>query len=283
MNKYVITTESGSDLTKEIIEKYNIKVVPMHVTMGEQTRPDRSFDEKEVFEFYEETGILPKTSGSTPQDFTEAFEEIFSVNPDAHIIHIAYSSVTTVSFNSATIAAEDFDNIHIVDSKHLTISATAVIKATAQYIEDNPNLSPNDIIKFVEDIRTRTHLVFMPKTLLYLKAGGRVSSLAFHGAKLLKLYPTITLKDGYLVSGKKYRGTFKRSCKKMINDFFKNHNIDPTTVLIGGSLGIDDQYKQVVYDLLKEHGVQTDHWMKAGAVISSHAGPGAIAITGIEK
>lgn len=283
MKKYIITTESGSDLSKEIIDRYNIKVVPMHVTMEDKTYPDGSFDVQKVFDFYEETGTLPKTSGSTPQDNTEVFKKVFAEYPDAYIIHIAYSAVTTVSFNAASIAAQDFDNIYLVDCKHVSIGAAAIVKATAQFIEDNPNKSPEEIIAFVEDIRERTHMVFLPKTLLYLKAGGRVSNLAFYGANLLRICPTIVLENGYLVSGKKYRGSFDRCLKRMINDFFQSYSIDPKTVLVVGAPSINDNYKEVIYELLKENGVEEARWMKAGAVISSHGGPGAIGIAGIEK
>ncbi len=283
MNKYIITTESGSDLSKEIIDRYNIQVIPMHVTMDDQTYPDGSFEVQKIFELYEETGILPKSSGSTPQDNTEVFKKVFVKYPDAHIIHIAYSAVTTVSFNSAKIAAQDFKNVYLVDSKHVSIGAAAIVKATAQFIEDNPNKSPEDIIAFVEDIRERTHMVFLPKTLVYLRAGGRVSSLAFYGANILRIYPTIILENGYLVSGKRYRGSFDRSLNKMINDFFKSYNIDSETVLVIGAPSVDDNYKEIIYNLLRENGVQKPRWMRAGAVISSHGGPGAIGIAGIEN
>jgi DegV family protein with EDD domain len=283
MKKYIITTESGSDLPKEIIERYNIKVIPMNVTMGDQTYPDGSFDVQRVFDYYDETGTLPKTSGSTPQGCARVYKKVFDEYPEAHIIHIAYSAVTTVSFNSASIAAQDFENISLVDSKHLTIGATAVVKATAQFIEGNPNKSPEEIIAFVKTIRQRTRMVVLPKTLLYLKAGGRVSNLAFRSANMLKIRPSITLENGYLISGRKYRGTFERCFKSMTNDFFKSYNIDPETVLVGGAPGVSDDYKEVVYDLLRGKGIQISKWNNAGAVISSHSGPGAIAIAGIEK
>ena len=283
MKKYVITTESGCDLPKEFIKRYNIKVIPMNVTIGDSTYPDGSFSVEKVFEYYDETGMLPKTSGSTPEDCAKVYREIRKEHPDAHIIHIAYSSVTTVSFNSAHIAAGEFENITLVDSKHLTIGANVVIKATADFIEDNPNQTPEGIIAFVENIRQRTHMVFIPKTLLYLKAGGRVSKIAFRGANLFKICPTITLEDGHLVSGKKYRGTFDRCLKSMIDDFFVNHDIALDTVLIGGSLGVSDGNKELIFSLLEEKGVPNINWLNAGAVISSHSGPGAIAIAGIEK
>ncbi|MFO8068579.1 MAG: DegV family protein [Alkalibacterium sp.] len=283
MKNYIITTESGSDLSKEIIDRYNIQVIPMHVTMGDQTYPDGSFDVQKAFDYYEKTGNLPKTSGTSPQDNAEVFKEVFDKYPDANIIHIGYSAVTTVSFNAANIAAQDFKNVYLVDSKNVSIGAAAVVKATAQFIEDNPDTSPEAIIAFVEDIRERTHMVFLPKTLQYLKAGGRVSNLAFHGANLLKIQPSIILENGYLVSGAKYRGSFDNCLKKMVNNFFKSYNIEPDTVLIVGAPGFEDSQKEMIFNLLRENGVQKASWMKAGAVISSHGGPGAIGITGIEK
>ena len=251
--------------------------------MGDETRPDGTFPVEEVFDFYEKTGTLPKTAGSTPDDNAKCFRQIFEEYPDAHIIHIAYSAVTTVSFNAAKIAAEDFENIHLVDSKNVTIGQTAIIKATAEYIESNPDASPEDVIAFVENIRERTRFIFLPNTLLYLKAGGRVSNLAFHGAALLNIHPTIVIEDGYLVSGKKYRGNFDRCIKKMIADFFNTYNIDPETVMVCGSPGVSDENKDLVYSLLGQHNVNTDQWFDTGAVISSHGGPGAIGLLGIER
>ncbi|WP_080146944.1 DegV family protein [Marinilactibacillus piezotolerans] len=283
MKKYIITTESGSDLSKEIIDRYNIQVIPMHVTMGDQTLPDGSFDVQKAFDYFETTGNLPKTSGSSPQDNTEGFKQVFAEHPDATIIHIGYSAVTTVSFNAAKLAAQDFKHVYLVDSKHVSIGAAAIVKATAQFIEENPDTSPEAIIAFVEDVRERTHMVFLPKTLQYLKAGGRVSSLAFHGANLLKIQPSIVLENGYLVPEKKYRGSFDNCLKKMVNHFFQSYNINPDTVLIVSPPGVEDSQKEVISGLLKENGVQKTRWMQAGAVISSHGGPGAIGITGIEK
>ncbi|MGO4942607.1 DegV family protein [Ruoffia tabacinasalis] len=283
MTKFIITAESGSDLPKELVERYGVRIIPMHVTMGDETRPDGTFPVEEVFDFYEKTGTLPKTAGSTPDDNAKCFRQIFEEYPDAHIIHIAYSAVTTVSFNAAKIAAEDFENIHLVDSKNVTIGQTAIIKATAEYIESNPDASPEDVIAFVENIRERTRFIFLPNTLLYLKAGGRVSNLAFHGAALLNIHPTIVIEDGYLVSGKKYRGNFDRCIKKMIADFFNTYNIDPETVMVCGSPGVSDENKELVYSLLSQHNANTDQWFDTGAVISSHGGPGAIGLLGIER
>ncbi len=283
MNHYIITTESGSDLPKEYVERFNVKIIPMHVTMGNETLADGSFEVKKAFDYYDETGTLPKTSGTTPDDNLKIFSKIREEHPEAHIIHIGYSAVTTVSFNAAHIAAEDFENIHLVDAKHVTLGLSAVVIATAQFIDENPAVSPEEIVAFVEEIRERTHMVFIPKTLLYLKAGGRVSNLAFHSANLLKLHPTIVLDDGYLVSGKKYRGSFERCLNKMLADFFNMRDIDPNTVLVGGAPGVTPEHKETVLNYVEQQGVLNPVWNGTGAVISSHGGPGAIGIVGIAR
>ena len=283
MTKYIITTESGSDISPHLVERYGIVVIPMHVTMGSKTYDDGDFDAKDLYDFYHETGKLPKTSGSTPQDFTTLFERIFEEYPDAHIIHIAYSAVTTVSYNSCLIAAREFKNIHIVDSKSLSGGLTAIVIATAKFIESNPAITPTEIISFIEKIREKTHCLFLPKSLLYLRAGGRVSNAAFLGASLLRLHPTIILEDGYLVASKKYRGSFERCLKNAIKDFLTNFNIDPETLTIGGTAGLSDLHKQLGEATLSQYGYQNPQWFTAGTVISSHGGPGAFAIIGIEK
>ena len=283
MTNYIITTESGSDISPQLVERYGIYVIPMHVTMGEETYDDGSFDVEDVYRFYDKTGTLPKTSGSTPQDSMVVFERIFTEHPDAHIIHIAYSAVTTVSYNSCVIAAREFENIDIIDSKNVSGGLTAVVVATAKFIEKNPDCMPEEIVTFVEDIRERTRFVFLPQSLLYLKAGGRVSNVAFLGASLLKLHPTIVLENGYLVASKKYRGSYERCLKSAVKDFVTNYNIDPETLTIGGTAGLSEAYKQIGEATLNEHHYENPHWFTAGAVISSHGGPGAFGIIGIEK
>lgn len=283
MTKYIITTESGSDISPHLAERYGIVVIPMHVTMGSKTYDDGDFDAKDLYDFYHETGKLPKTSGTTPQDCTITFEKIFREHPDAHIIHIAYSAVTTVSYNSCLIAARELANIHIVDSKSLSGGLTAIVIATAKFIESNPAITPTEIISFVEKIREKTHCLFLPKSLLYLRAGGRVSNAAFLGASLLRLHPTIILEDGYLVASKKYRGSFERCLKNAIKDFLINFNIDSETLTIGGTVGLSDVHKQLGEATLSKYGYQDPQWFTAGTVISSHGGPGAFAIIGIEK
>lgn len=285
MTHYIITTESGSDLPQAVIDRYDVRIIPMHVTMGDKTFMDGSFPVTQAFDYYNETGTLPKTSGSTPQDNSVVFQQIFDQYPDAQIIHIAYSAVTTVSFNAARIASEEFrpGSIHLVDSKNVTLGLSAVVEETAKFIEANPTTTPEEIVAFVEDIRERVRFIFLPKTLVYLHAGGRVSNLAFHGANLLKLQPSIKVEDGYLKSDRKFRGSFERCLKRTIEDFFARYDIDPSTITLGGTPGMAPEYKQMAYDLVAKYGATPGDWFDTGAVISCHGGPEAFGMVGIER
>lgn len=285
MTHYIITTESGSDLPQAVIDRYDVRIIPMHVTMGDKTFMDGSFPVTQAFDYYNETGTLPKTSGSTPQDNSVVFQQIFDQYPDAQIIHIAYSAVTTVSFNAARIASEEFrpGSIHLVDSKNVTLGLSAVVEETAKFIEANPTTTPEEIVAFVEDIRERVRFIFLPKTLVYLHAGGRVSNLAFHGANLLKLQPSIKVEDGYLKSDRKFRGSFERCLKRTIEDFFARYDIDPSTITLGGTPGMAPEYKQMAYDLVAQYGATPGDWFDTGAVISCHGGPEAFGMVGIER
>ena len=87
----------------------------------------------------------------------------------------------------------------MIDSKNVSIGLSTVVIEAAKFIENNPNTTAEEIIKYVEDIRERIRFVFLPQTLFIFKAGGRISNVAYLGAMILKIYPTIDLDDGYLV------------------------------------------------------------------------------------
>lgn len=283
MKKFIITTESGSDLSEELIKRYDIHIVPMHLSLGDRTIDDGSVPVEEIFQFYEKSNILPKTSGSTPEDYRFIFEKLVKKYPGAQIINIAYSAVTSVSYNSCRIAAEAFPNVHLVDSKNVSAGLAAIVVSTAQFIEKNPDVSPQEVVAFVEEIRERTHFLFLPQSLNYLRAGGRVSNVQFLGASVLKILPTIVLKDGYLVASKKYRGSFQRSIKKMVLDFLNDYDIEPGTVTVGGTPRLSESDIAIAITELSSHNFQNPQIFEAGAVIASHGGPGAFGLVGIEK
>ncbi|WP_211230830.1 DegV family protein, partial [Hutsoniella sourekii] len=129
----------------------------------------------------------------------------------------------------------------------------------------------------------KTAFSFLPQTLEYLNAGGRVSNASYLGAKLLKIYPSIEIKDGLLVAGKKYRGSFKKAALHFVEDFLKQDQLDLTSLKLVETVGLDPDTKAAIENLLKEQGIQPGEWLQAGAVITCHGGPGAFGISAIKK
>ena len=105
MNHIVLVAETGSDITSNVAKELGVYLVPMHVSLGDITKDDGAFPVEEICSYYERTRQLPKTSGSTPEDFAKIFDEIHKKYPQKHILHLAYSAQTTCSYQSAIIAA----------------------------------------------------------------------------------------------------------------------------------------------------------------------------------
>ncbi|MBQ2776740.1 MAG: DegV family protein, partial [Peptococcaceae bacterium] len=111
MQKVILVTESGSDLMPQWREKYGVYIIPMHVSFGDETKDDGTFSVADVCGYYNRTGAVPKTSGCNPDEFMRLFDEIHAEHPEAHILYLAYSAVTTCSYQSGVIAAEGRDYV----------------------------------------------------------------------------------------------------------------------------------------------------------------------------
>ena len=134
MSKIVILAETGSDITEEVAKEYGIKLVPMHVSFGKDTKDDGTFPAEEIYAYYEKTGELPRTSGSVPEDFRRVIAEIREEDPECELLYLAYSAVTTCSYQSAQIAidTDDIERIACVDTKHVAAGQYMVVVETAK-------------------------------------------------------------------------------------------------------------------------------------------------------
>ena len=116
MNEEIIlVAETGSDLTPQQAQENGIYLVPMHVTMGDQTLDDGSFPPEEVCAYYQKTGTVPKTSASGPFDFKTVFDQLHEQFPNKKILHLAYSAVTTASYHNALLEGEHRDYVTSID------------------------------------------------------------------------------------------------------------------------------------------------------------------------
>lgn len=283
MRKYVVVAETGADIPKDYAERYGIYIVPMHVTFGDVVKDDGSFPQQEVCDYYKKTGKVPKTAASNPEDFTKVFDEIFDQYPDCYIFYMAYSAVTTSSFQSGVIAAGGHPRIFLYDTKQVTIGQGAAAIRLAQQIEANPDWTVDQVKEAAEKIIRSMNLCFTPSNLDYLRAGGRVSNATALCGNLLSIHPKIEIVDGYLKATKKYRGKMEKVVLKLIDDFVEELNLEQDEIWIGGTIGLSDELKQSAIQAVHDKGFKKVNWMTCGCVITTHGGPNAFCICGFNR
>lgn len=283
MNNIILVAETGSDITKDIAKEMGIFLVPMHVTMGDNTYDDGTFPVEKICEYYNNTNKIPKTSGSSPQDFEKVFDDIHRLYPDKQILHLAYSAVTTCSYQSALIAAEHRDYVTSFDTKNVSVGQAAVVIQTAKYLKENPDVTMEELLKEVSRISDNTKMCFVPAELEYLRAGGRVSNTVFIGGKILRIHPSIEIENGYLVAKKKYRGKMESIIPKLIEEYSNDKNLDKKEVYLLWSIGLSEAIRKLAEDKVKEMGFEKVTWMQTGCVITTHGGPGSFGIVGLSK
>lgn len=282
MREIIITTESGNDLPPHLIEKYNIYVAPMYITMRDVCYADRSIPVQEVFDYYAETSKVPSTSAVNVQDFIDIFTKIRREHPGCVILHLAYSAITTCSCRNAEIAAKGFDDIYIADTKNVSGGSTAFIVKACELIHKRKE-TVTDYQALADEISSLAgdvHFSFLPGNLDYLKAGGRVSNAAYLGATLLRIKPLIELKDGQLIATKKYRGSTEKLVEKFMTDFVNDNNISREYLYMVSTGNLSKEVEDLMYATAKKLGFKGFEMNPCGLVITCHSGPASIGVGG---
>lgn len=280
MEKYVLLVESGSDFPADLAQQYGVWIVPMHVSFGAETRDDGSFPIEEIYNYFEETGNLTKTSGCTPEDFTQVIAAIREKEPHKHILHLAYSAVTTCSYQSAVVASQGMSEITSIDTKHVSAGQSLVVLQMARYLEKTPDCTVEEITAKVAELSAKCRMGFFPGDLAYLRAGGRVSNAAYLGAKILRLNPLIELKDGHLVATKKYQGRMDKVAIKHVHDFVQAHNFSRDILAFVYSQGLSDAIRTEADAAARAMGFKEILWIRTGGVVTTHCGPGGFGVCG---
>lgn len=283
MSSIILLAETGSDITPELAKDLNVRLVPMHVSLGDVTLDDGSFPAEDVHSYYERTGKTPTTSGSTPYDFEAVLDEIFSQEANAQVLYLAYSAVTTCSYHSCELAIEEksyASKVRLVDTRHVSVGQGAVVIATAKWLRQHPEATLEEAAAKAVEIGEHTKMCFIPKNLDYLRAGGRCSNAVALVGNLLNLHPCIEIIDGRLIAGKKYRGTMAKLPPVLLREFTEKHNLKKDHIYFIHTPYMEESIRTVLDTEAKALGYETVTWMKTGCVITCHGGPGAFGIVG---
>lgn len=285
MDHIIILAETGSDITREAAEEYGIRLVPMHVSFGEETKDDGTFPTEEIYEYYERTGRLPKTSGCVPEDFTKVFEEIRGAYPDSKILYLAYSAVTTCSYQSAKIAVDEgqIADVACVDTKQVSAGQGAVVIEMAKRLRMHPEWDMERAVQEAERVSRSVKMCFVPETLEFLRAGGRVSNGAALAGSLLKLHPCIEIRDGRLQATKKHRGNMAKIAPRLVKDYIAEMGLSKEEIYLIWAPGLEERTRRAAEEAAYESGMKRVTWIRTGGVITCHGGPGAFGIAGFSN
>jgi len=283
MKSIVLVAETGSDITPELAAQYQIQMVPMHVSFDTETFDDGAFPVEKIVDYYKETGKLPKTSGSTPEDFVKVFDEIHAKWPEAQILYLAYSAVTTCSYQSAVIAAEERDYVTMLDTGHVSVGQAAVVVATAQALQQHPEMTVEEALEVAKTYSKKARMCFVPDNLEFLRAGGRVSNVAFLGARILGIHPCIEILDGKLVATKKFRGKMVKVTAQLVKEYAEKYQLEREILWLVHTVGISDEVRAGVEEAAKECGFEKLCWVQANGVITTHGGPAAFGLAGFSE
>ncbi|MBQ8408493.1 MAG: DegV family protein [Clostridia bacterium] len=279
--KILIASDSTADLSPELIEKYGIKILPLCVTLGEKNYLDGvDVDPDMIYANYEKTGQLPKTAAINIAAFSDIFEQYTAEGYS--IVLFTISSEMSATQSNARLAAEDFENVHVVDTRNLSTGGGLLVLTAAEMAAEGK--SAREIAEECTRLTEYVDASFVIDSLEFLHKGGRCSALAALGANLLQLKPCITVKGGKMGVSKKYRGKFAAVLPNYVADRMGDASdirLDKVFVTHAGcEQAIIDACVNKVKEIAPEANVMIT---RAGCTVSSHCGRNTLGVLFIRK
>lgn len=275
-----IIVDSTADLMPEV--KNRLSVVPLTVHFGDEEYIDGvTITHKEFYEKLVESDVLPSTSQATPASFEGVFEEVAHAGQNAVVITL--SSKLSGTYQSAVIAASEYENIYVVDSGSVAIGA-GILAELALKLADS-GMDAGTIARTLEQEKKNIRIIAMVDTLEYLKRGGRVSKTVAFAGGLLNIKPVLAVTDGQIQMLGKARGS-KQGNNLLVTEIQKAGGVDFTRPVLLGYTGMSDVLLLKYIDdsrHLWNEGADSLRYTLIGSVIGTHAGPGAIAAAFFKK
>lgn len=275
-----IIVDSSVDVAERFRERLHI--VPLIIHFGEEELIDGVTINKE--QFYRrlvESEQLPFTSQASPVAFQKVYEEVTQAGDSAVVITLA--SKLSGTYQSACIAAGDFDNIYVVDSQTAAIGAGVLTEYALARAE--AGIGARELASELEQKREDVCLVALLDTLEYLKRGGRISKTAALAGGLLNIKPMITVRDGEVVLIGKARGA-KQGNSLLVEKIRACGGIDFDLPILLGYSGLSGEsletYVEYSHDLW-ERGTEILDKTCISGVIGTHTGPGVVAAAFFRK
>ena len=279
--KIKILSDSTCDLSKELLEQNDITLVPLTVIKNdEQFKDGESITPDVIFEHVANGGALCTTSANSVGEYQDWFEK-YSPDYDG-VIHINIGSGFSSCYQNACLAAEDYPNVRVIDSKNLSTGQGLVVLEAARLAKDATDLDA--LADALRDFTSRVESSFLLSRLDYMVKGGRCSSAAALGANLLNLKPCIEVKDGKMSVVKKYRGNFEKCLPMYIKDRLADRDDLSGDILFVTKTPVSDTAYAAVMDAVNKYNTfRTTYETNAGCTVSCHCGPGTLGVLFVRK
>ena len=277
----VITADSTCDLSKELLERYDIRIIPLSIQLGEKSYLDGvDFTTVDIYKRYREDGTLPKTAAPGIQQFLDFFGAILAEG--CEIVHLDISAELSGTYNNACIAAEELSGVYPVDSRMLSTGVGLLCIEGAECRDRG--MSAAEIAEHLRTLTEKVDTSFVLDTLEFLWKGGRCSGIAALGANILHLKPGLEMKDGKLGVYKKYRGNMQAVYRHYVRERLDGAEIRPGHVFVTDSGEVPEETLAELMDTVREAvpGAEV-HSTKAGCTVTSHCGPKTLGVLFIRK
>ena len=279
-----IIADSTCDLSKDLLEKYDISILPLHIVLGEQEYKDGlEITPDEIYAWSDANKEAPKTSAVSISDAVEIFEEHLKDHDE--IVCFSISSQMSTTINVMRMAADELekeDKIFIIDSENLSTGGGLLVLEAA--LKAREGLSGSEIKEYIEQVRPKVRASFIVDTLTFLHRGGRCSGVAALAGGALKLHPKIMVENGAMKPDKKYRGKMSSAILTYVKELEPQMKCAKTDRVFLTHSGCDESIIQSVYSYLEELHIFDEILIsRAGGVISSHCGPGTLGVLFIEN
>ncbi|MBE5887144.1 MAG: DegV family protein [Lachnospiraceae bacterium] len=275
-----IIVDSTADLMPEIKER--VHIVPLTLRFGEEEYLDGvTIDHKRFYEKLVESDVLPTTSQGTPHAFAKEYEKAAEAGESAVVITI--SSKLSGTYQSAMMAAEDYENIYVVDSGTAAMGSGILTELAIKFLDEG--LDAKTIAERLEEEKKKIIIVALVDTLEYLQKGGRVSKTVAFAGSVLNIKPVLSVIDGEISMLGKARGS-KMGNNLLVQEIDKAGGIDFTKPLLLGYSGLSDALLlKYIEDSrhIWEGNVDEVRYTTVGSVIGTHVGPGAVVVAFYKK
>lgn len=279
-----IISDSTCDLSQDLIEKYDVDILPLHVILGDRDFEDgRTITPDEIYRWSDENRQTPKTAAVSVEEVEKNFVKY--LEDGAEIVCFAISESMSSTANAMRLAAQRLeaeDKVTVIDSANLSTGVGLLVIEAARMAKAGMNA--RQIVEVIEKLKPRVRASFVVDTLTFLHRGGRCSGAAALVGSTLKLHPRIAVENGKMAPGKKYRGRMSRAIMDYVQDMeadLKAAKTDRVFITHSGCAQAD-------IDAVRAYLESLNHFeeiliTRAGSVISSHCGPGTLGVLFISE